>query len=62
MVSIASVTIRTVYPSGSARAAACAAIIPLAPVLFSITTEILKVSPSCLPMIRASASAWPPAE
>ena len=62
MATIASVTIRMVCPSGTARAAACAAIMPLAPVLFSMTTDTLRFSPSCLPMIRASASACPPAE
>src|SRR6266446_1440788 len=49
-----------VYPSGAERAAASAAILPLAPPLFSITTCWPQVSESRAATMRAIASAPPP--
>src|SRR3989442_10015482 len=49
-----------VYPSGAERAAASAAMLPLAPPLFSITTCWPHVSESRAETMRAIASAPPP--
>ena len=55
------VVISTVWPSGAARAAACAASMPLAPALLSTTTACLVCSVIDWPSARASWSVALPA-
>src|SRR5690606_3556773 len=52
----------SVVPSGCARAASAAAILPLAPGLFSTTKVVLSDVLNSSAMIRAKASVDPPAE